>query len=149
MGRNIQSDTQQPLRAHSTDRTLFQTHALQHRINHTKIEHCSKPIQSYIPHYTMMSLHIDKFEENHGSGERKCSESDAVHLFFTNAKRIRQNLKKISQFSNTDNPVAIIKAHGHGTTTGKADNRHFDSEAYFLQMPSALDTIHVYCLFTL
>ena len=25
--------------------------------------------------------------------------------------------------------MAIIKAHGHGTTTGKANNRHFDSEA--------------------
>ena len=50
----------------------------------------------------LMSLHIDKFEENHGSAERKCVESDAVHLFFTNAKRIRQNLKKLSQFSNAD-----------------------------------------------
>ena len=77
----------------------------------------------------LLSLHIDKFEENHGVAKRNSGESDAIHLFFTNAKRIRHDLKKLSQFSNKDNPVAIIKAHGHGATTGKPDNRHFDSEA--------------------
>ena len=77
----------------------------------------------------LLNLKLETYGEKFGKEAKQRIEDKAIYLFYKNSKRARHNLQKLAQFSSPDNPVAIIRPKGYGTTTGKADSRHFDSEA--------------------
>ena len=52
---------------------------------------------------------------------------NAVHLFHTNEKKTRHNIKHIADDVSTDNPMAICKTQSRGPVKGKGDKQHFGS----------------------
>ena len=75
----------------------------------------------------LQSLHLDVISDVHGPDVVKQIEKDAVHLFWTNEKRIKLNLTRLVEMNSPDNPTAIIKSVGTGTKFGKSIQRHFHS----------------------
>lgn len=75
----------------------------------------------------LLSLHLDVIEELHSKKVVEEIQKKAIYLFFTNEKRIRHNLLRLSQSSGESNPVAIMKPHSIGNNGGKGNRKHFDS----------------------
>ena len=77
----------------------------------------------------LLNLTLTKFEHRNGKHATKIIEREAVHLFYTNDKKNRRNIRKLAEVCAPDNPVAFIRPHGYSNTTGKADRRHFDKDS--------------------
>jgi hypothetical protein len=98
------------------DKTLIEDIRLQNDLTDEQVE-------------KLKNLHLDAFEANHGRQERQEVEKKAIYLYYTNEKRIRHNMQKLSMESSADRPVAVMPAHGYGALTGKPLSRHFDSQS--------------------
>ena len=73
----------------------------------------------------LLSLHLDKIKELHGSETVAQIESKAVFLFYTNKKKDTKNMQMLHATSSPDNPVAIVKPISTGPKAGKSISRHF------------------------
>ena len=73
----------------------------------------------------LLSLHLDKIQELHGSKTVAQIESKAVFLFYTNKKKDTKNMQMLHDTSTPDNPVAIVKPKSMGPRGGKGISSHF------------------------
>jgi hypothetical protein len=76
----------------------------------------------------LQSLHLDSIRDKHGPDTVAAIEKDAVYLFWTNEKRTKHNLERLSKLNTPENPTAIVRTKGYGDKFGKSINSHFDSE---------------------
>ena len=74
----------------------------------------------------LLSLHLDAINEKHGAAVVQDIEDRAIHLFFTNEKRIRRNLEQICKKATPDNPAARVTPTCTGPVGGKPVQWHFD-----------------------
>ena len=76
----------------------------------------------------LLSLSIEAFQDRHGMQARREMEDKAVHLFYTNEKRIRHNIRQLSRHCSREKPVAFIQSQNFNNITGKADSRHWGKD---------------------
>ena len=78
----------------------------------------------------LLSLHLKHIRDTIPGGDEtvEAIERKAIHLVYTNHKRVRINNTKIAKYSSMDNPVAVCKSKSSGTCQGKAIAYHFDSK---------------------
>ncbi len=76
----------------------------------------------------IQNLHLDVIERKHGKKVVEVIKSTAIHLFFTNAKRIQHNLVELGNTNGPSNPTATIKPHCQSTTRNKAVQGHFTNK---------------------
>ena len=77
----------------------------------------------------LLNLTARSLETRIGRKAKEALEHKSIHLFYTNDKRNRHNIRQLAKHSSKEKPVAFVKCRSHSNTTGKADSRHFDSEA--------------------
>lgn len=77
----------------------------------------------------LMNLTVKEYEKRNGTEARKALERNSIHLFYTNEKKTRHNIRQLYEVSNKTNPAAFIPQHSSSNTTGRADARHFDKDS--------------------
>ena len=76
----------------------------------------------------LLSLHITRIQEKHGTEAVEKIKKDAVYLFYKNEKRIRHNFEMIASQTNPTNPAAVVRPHCTGQHFSKGIRRHFNSD---------------------
>lgn len=78
--------------------------------------------------HKLQSLHLDKIKEKHGQSVVDDIKQRAIELFWTNDKRIRTNLQKLSQLNSEQNPTAIVKPRTSSVKFAKGVAKHFGED---------------------
>ena len=77
----------------------------------------------------LLSLHMENsMEKHHPKVITDAIKKEAIYLYYTNEKRIRKNLKRLSETINPTNPAAMLRPQSKGPTGGKGISKHFDNK---------------------
>ena len=75
----------------------------------------------------LLGLRLDRIERQHGKEYVREIRKNAIHLFYTNEKRVRHNIEMVAELSSVTNPVAFVRSQSKGGRYGKGVKSHFSN----------------------